>query len=152
MQRMAYDHPRVIIDTQFILRDVLPRARYRGRRSRLQQYWATWQSGLLFADGRPKPAYSAYVVPFDRRPDDGSGNLRFWGQVRFLPPFAKQDVYLQFRPAGSQDWQLGAGPITVENALGFWEHSAPSPGPGVWRVALLYHGIPFVSREISVTG
>ncbi len=152
MQRLAYDHPRIIIDTQFILRDVRPRARYRGKRSRLSQYWATWQSGLLFADGRPKPAYNAYLVPFDVRPPDGSGNVRLWGQVRFLPPFEKQDVYLQFRPAGSEDWQFAAGPLPVENALGYWEHSMPSPGPGVWRVALVYHGNPFVSREVSVTG
>lgn len=150
-QRLAYDHPRVFMDTQFILRDVEPRARYRGRRDRLSQYWATWQSGLIFADGRPKPAYSAYLVPFDRRPGGGP-NLRFWGQVRFLAPFAEQDVYLQFRPAGSQRWQVAAGPVRVNNALGFWEHSVPSPGPGVWRVALLHRDVPFLSREISVTG
>jgi hypothetical protein len=151
-QRLAYDHPRIFMDTQFILRDVHPRAQFRGQRNRLSQYWATWQSGLIFADGRPKPGYTAYLVPFDLRPDDGSGNLRFWGQVRFLAPFAKQDVYLQFRPAGSEEWQFGAGPLTIENALGFWEHSLPSPGPGVWRVALIFHGNPFLSRELSVTG
>ncbi|MDX6697430.1 MAG: hypothetical protein QOE65_827 [Solirubrobacteraceae bacterium] len=150
-ERLAYDQPRVFMETQFVLRDVLPRAQYRGQRSHLSQYWATWQSGLIFADGRPKPAFSAYLVPFDLRPG-GGGTLRFWGQVRFLSPFAEQDVYLQFRPAGSQTWQVGAGPVRVQGALGFWEHSLPSPGPGVWRVALLYHDAPFVSREISVTG
>jgi len=150
MQRLAYDHPRVIVDTQFILRDVVPRTIYRGRRNRLSQYWATWQSGLLFANGTPKPAYDAYLVPFDVRP--GEGDLRFWGQVRFLAPFAKQDIYLQFRPEGSTDWELGAGPITVESALGFWERSVPRRGPGTWRVALLFHGNPFVSRQLPVDG
>jgi hypothetical protein len=150
-QRLAYDQPRIFMETQFILRDVVPRAQYRGQRSRLSQYWATWQSGLIFADGRPKPAYGAYLVPLDLRPG-GGGNLRFWGQVRFLPLNARHDVYLQFRPAGSNSWQLGAGPIQITNPLGFWEQSVPSPGPGVWRAALVYQDVPFLSREISVTG
>lgn len=152
MQRMAYDHPRVITDTQFVLRDVLPRSEYRGKRSRLQQYWATWQSGLVFADGTPKPAYDAYLLPFDIRPSDGSGNVRMWGQVRFLAPYAKQDVYLQFRPQGSPDWRFEGPPLTVQSALGYWEHALPSPGPGSWRVAVVFHGNPFVSREIADSG
>ncbi|MDX6648570.1 MAG: hypothetical protein QOJ97_521 [Solirubrobacteraceae bacterium] len=150
-QRMAYDQPRVFMDTQFILRDVVPRAQYRGQRSRLAQYWATWQSGLLFADGSPKPALAAFLVPFDLR-SSGGGSLRFWGQVRFVGPNVPQDVYLQFRPAGSSDWQLAAGPIPTQGAQNFWERSVPDPGPGVWRVALLFHGHPALSREISVTG
>jgi hypothetical protein len=150
-QRMAYDQPRVITDTQFILRDVLPRAQYAGQRSRVPQYWATWQSGLLFADGSPKPAFNAYLVPFDLRSPRGA-SLRFWGQVRFLAPNAQQDVYLQFRPAGSSNWQLATGPIPVQGAHNFWERSVPNPGPGVWRVALLFLGHAFTSREISVTG
>jgi hypothetical protein len=72
--------------------------------------------------------------------------------VRFLAPNAPQDVYLQFRPAGSSNWQLAAGPIPVQGAQNFWERSVPDPGPGVWRVALLFHGQPVLSREISVAG
>jgi hypothetical protein len=149
-QRMAYDQPRVVVDTQFILRDVLPRAQFRGQPSRRSQYWATWQSGLLFADGRPKPALNAFLVPFDAMPT--GARLRMWGQVRFLAPDYKQDVYLQFRPAGSSNWQLASGAIPVQGAQNFWERSVPNPGPGVWRVALLHLGHPFLSREISVPG
>jgi hypothetical protein len=149
-QLMAYDQPRVFMDTQFILRDVPPRAQYRGDPRHLKQYWATWQSGLLFQDGRPKPSYGAYLVPFDLRP--GGSGLRFWGQVRFLAPFTQQDIYLQFRPAGSSTWQLGEGPISVQSAHGYWERTVQSRGPGVWRVALLFHGVPFLSRDITIAG
>ena len=44
--------------------------------------YAGWQSGLLYADGRPKPALGAFAHPFwaDVRP--GASKVRFWGQVR----------------------------------------------------------------------
>jgi hypothetical protein len=151
MQRLAYESPRVFMDTQFILRDVKPRAEYRGRRSHLSQYWATWQSGLLFADGRPKPALKAYLMPFDLR--RGPNNkLKAWGQLKFMPNNVEWDVYLQFRPAGSQNWGYAAGPIRVTNGMGFYETDVDSPGPGVWRAAIELHGTPIVSREISVSG
>jgi hypothetical protein len=44
--------------------------------------YAGWQSGLLFADSRPKPALDAFASPFwvTARPGDPSVSL--WGQVR----------------------------------------------------------------------
>ena len=146
--RIAYDQPRVFMNTQFILRDVKPRAQFRGQRSRLSQYWATWQSGLLFADGRPKPAFQAYVMPFDVR--RSGSNLRLWGQLKFFPNNTPGDVYVQFRPAGSPNWQLAGGPYRVTNPLGFWEESLDAPGPGVWRSLVVTGDTVVTSREVSV--
>jgi hypothetical protein len=44
--------------------------------------YAGWQSGLLYADSRPKPALSAFANPFfvQARPGDATATL--WGQVR----------------------------------------------------------------------
>jgi hypothetical protein len=145
---MAYDQPRVFMNTQFILRDVKPRQEFRGQRRRLSQYWATWQSGLLFADGRPKPAFQAYVMPFDVRRRGRA--LRIWGQLKLLANNQPADVYLQFRPAGSPNWQYGGGPFHVTNPLGFWETAVTAPGPGVWRSALSVGGVTVTSREVSV--
>lgn len=145
---MAYDQPRVFMNTQFILRDVKPRAKFRGQRRRLEQYWATWQSGLLFADGRPKPAFQAYLMPFDAR--RRGGKVQMWGQLKFFANFTPGDVYLQFRPAGSQTWQYAGGPYHVDNPLGFWTTDVTPPGPGVWRALVSFGEQTVTSREVSV--
>ncbi len=53
------------------LRDQLPGA---------AGYAATQQSGLLFHDGTPKPAYSAFRFPFVAEPD-GRGRVLLWGKA-----------------------------------------------------------------------
>jgi hypothetical protein len=145
---MAYDQPRVFMNTQFVLRDVKPRAQFRGQRNHLSQYWATWQSGLLFADGRPKPALNAYLMPFDARRQGNT--VQMWGQLRFFPNGQTGDVYLQFRPAGSQNWQFGGGPYRTDGGLGYWTTQLTPPGPGVWRALVSINGNFLTSREVSV--
>jgi hypothetical protein len=56
-----------------------------------------FQSGLRFADGRPKPAYDAYRLPLwiTRK---GASRLRVYGQVRPLAPGAATLVELQNAP------------------------------------------------------
>jgi hypothetical protein len=146
---IAYDQPRVFINTQFVLRDVKPRAKYRGQRNRLSQYWASWQSGLLFANGKPKPAFQAFLMPFDVRRNGQTAQM--WGQLRFLANNTPGDVYLEFRPAGSPDWQSAGGPFHVDNPLGYWETQVTPPGPGVWRAVVLLGDQAVISREVSVS-
>jgi hypothetical protein len=149
-QRLSYDQPRVIAETQFIFRDVKPRARYRGRPN---LYWATWQSGLLFANGRPKPALFAYLMPFDVMLGAAVAQgraLRFWGQLRFLPKGQSSQVRLEFRGAGSQQWVSGA-PIEVNDPLNFYDVTIPSGTPGVWRAVWEGNGATLTSREVSVS-
>jgi hypothetical protein len=57
---LAFRNPRVASYSQYTLQDDLPRSG-----GRPFQRWSTWQSGLRFGDGRPKPAvYSAFRLPF----------------------------------------------------------------------------------------
>jgi hypothetical protein len=61
-------------------------------RSRGLEGYREFQSGLLFADGRRKPAYRTFARPFvivDRR-----GRIRVWGQVR---PGAAHEVTIERR-------------------------------------------------------
>ncbi len=147
---IAFDQPRVFLNTQFVLRDVKPVRKYRGQRKHLSQYWATWQSGLLYANGKPKPAFTAYLLPFDIRRN--GANLDLWGQLKFFPNGVPGDVYLQFRQAGSKNWQSIGAPIHVDNQMGFWGTSVPKGGPGVWRAVVQVYNSYFTSREISVSG
>ena len=58
---LTYLNPRVAGNTQFLLRDVPPLRKY-PKTSR--HYWFTYQSGLFFANGKPKPSALAYLFPF----------------------------------------------------------------------------------------
>jgi hypothetical protein len=61
---------------------------------------SSFQSGLRFWDGRPKPAYDAYRLPLwiSRK---GSSRLRVYGQVRPLAPGASTTVQLQNAALGA---------------------------------------------------
>ena len=58
---LAYNDPRILATTQFLVRDVGPVKKY-PKGSRL--YWFTYQSGLYTVGGRAKPAAFAYTFPF----------------------------------------------------------------------------------------
>jgi hypothetical protein len=63
--------------TQYAWRDEPLRTRISG-----PGRYAGWQSGLLFADGRAKPALSTFRHPFWVDVQPGLRMATFWGQVR----------------------------------------------------------------------
>jgi hypothetical protein len=63
-----------------------------------------WQSGLLYADGRPKPALAAFPVPFWVTARPGFAGVSLWGQVR---PGGAHLVILQRRLPGRAWRTLG---------------------------------------------
>ena len=71
---------------------------------------SSFQSGLRFWDGSPKPSYDAYRLPLwvSRR---GSSQLRVYGQVRPLAAGATTRVQLQ-------NAALGAGPFRTVRMIG----------------------------------
>jgi hypothetical protein len=83
---LAYFDPRIVAQTQFLLKDAPPLTNFR-KGSR--QYWSTYQSGLEYVNGTPKPAYGAYLLPFvvappSNLPAGSPPSLFLWGQLRFL--------------------------------------------------------------------
>ena len=57
---MAFREQRVASYAQYTLQDEPPRSG-----GRPFQRWSTWQSGLRFGDGKPKPfVYGAFRLPF----------------------------------------------------------------------------------------
>jgi hypothetical protein len=154
---LAYQDPRVVANTQFLLRDVELINRY--RKSDKRRYF-TYQSGLFYADGTPKPSAVAYLMPLVRT---GTGaaegyqqGVKLWGWLRFLPPTYDPSnptrVYIQFRPKGSADFfTLGDG-VPVRSSLGFYEVSKGLTGPGTVRAVWIEPNtqIPIYSREVEV--
>ena len=100
--QMAFNNPRVSAVTQFLFRDVGPRNRYGND---LKNKWFTWQSGITYGNGKPKPSLAAYAlqlnVTYGGQNPDGTLKVNIWGQVRGAEKGKPQMVYLQYRPQGT---------------------------------------------------
>jgi len=152
---IAYRESSVLANTQFLLRDVEPDRR---AKKNTKRYWFTYQSGLQFADGRPKPAATAYRLPFvvTGQGVDSVGRLgvRFWGWLRFLGPNTQTEVTLQYKPIGGQDFSTIGEPVKVTNSFGFFEAQRSIPDAGTWRAVWTnpVTGTPVTSREVEYGG
>jgi hypothetical protein len=95
-ERIAYDNRRVVAFSQYLLRDSDPTG---------PKQYGGFESGLRFANGRPKPSLPAFRLPLavQRKGSKVSG----WGLVRPASPLA-------FGPlAPTPITPPGAGPTTV---------------------------------------
>ncbi len=143
----AYVNPRVIGQTQFQLYDVGP---VKSHKKGTKAYWFTYQSGLLFAGGKPKPSAQAYMLPFIA--NAANGGLGVWGQLRFRPNGLTTDQVTVERQADDGSWQAVGDPLTVDNPLGFFQGTVPFPGPGSYRAHWAGGESPFdaTSRVVKV--
>ena len=143
---LGYANPRIFAMTQFLLRDVAPVA---SARRGTKPYWFTYQSGLFFHDGTPKPAANAYYLPFIASVA-GFNAANVWGQLRFRPnglPRGTQDsVQIQHQARGSADWVNVGGPVLVTNPMGYFTARVEYPGAGqlraVWVAPLPVPSLP----------
>ena len=81
-----------------------------------------FQSGLMFRNRRPKPAYSVFAHPFVISGD------RFWGQVR---PGTGHTVRVQRKPTARGSWRLVAQVPT--DRLGYFTFRLRGRKPGYYR-------------------
>jgi hypothetical protein len=138
-ESMAYQDPRILSQAQFLLADVPPISR---RKKGTKGYWFTYQSGLFFQSGQPKPAAFAYAMPFIASPagvdpTTGAPTFNFWGQLRFLPNGAADVAYIQWRPKdGSSDWVTVGDPVAIDER-GYYTATrvAPAALASEWRAA-----------------
>ncbi|HEV2769818.1 MAG TPA: hypothetical protein VGV40_06500 [Solirubrobacteraceae bacterium] len=132
-ERQTRADPRVGALTQFLLLDDEPD---RARRAGSKPFWRTWQSGLRYANGTPKPVYDAFRLPLVVPTRTPTGRpFTMWGLVRPAPDRERglpTTVRLQFRPPGSTTWQE-AGRVEVSAPSGVFTARPTSPGPGTWR-------------------
>jgi hypothetical protein len=126
---ITWRDPRVVAQTQFLLRDDDPRSQYPPDDPR---YWSTYQTGLLFADGSKKPAYDSYRLPiYVPTSIPAGGQVTVWGRVRPAAGTA-QSVQLQFAPSGSVDFSDVGDPVETD-AHGYFQASMMPSGSGTWR-------------------
>ncbi len=133
-EQMTFADPRVAGLTQFLLRDDEPRTMFPDSDAR---HWATYQTGIQFADGRPKPAQATYRLPLRAVPQP-DGSVALWGMVR--PGGAQERIRIEFRPAGGSEWR-SLGERTVNQPRGYWTDTVPpGTGPGLYRFEWLRGG------------
>ncbi len=90
----------------------------------------SFQSGLRFGDGRPKPGYAAYRLPIWV---SGRGaRLRVYGQVRPAANGTPQTVRIQVRPPKGGAFTT-VRTVTVRSRRGQFLVRVPRR-PGVWRL------------------
>jgi hypothetical protein len=121
---MAWSDPRVRTLNQFLLFD------YPTNRT-----FSTFQTGLLYADGRPKPALSAYRLPiFLPHPVLGPGHAVYvWAMLREAPRGSAQRPDIQWR-ASSGDSFRTIQQVTVANRNEVLSATVRLPGAGQLRV------------------
>jgi hypothetical protein len=127
--RRAYRSRQVDMLIQFLYQDEPQQERF--------------QSGLLTAAGRPKPALSAFPFPLTRSARRG-GVVRLWGQIR--PRVGRQPYRLQLLANGRKPWLT---PVRQTDRRGTFEVSVAVP-PGalvrVWSLRDRRYGPPLTVR------
>jgi hypothetical protein len=138
---LAWQNPRILSQAQFLLADVAP---IRQRRRGTKGYWFTYQSGLFFQRGQPKPAAFAYTMPFlatqaGADPVTAAPVFNFWGQLRFLPNGARDVAQIQWRPKDNSSGWISVGEPVAIDERGYFTATrvAPAAIPGEWRSAWL---------------
>lgn len=131
-QYMAWRDPRVRALGQFELQDSAPDSLYpRGSFG----YWSTFQTGLEFLGGRPKPSLEAYRLPIflPTSRSAAGGELPVWGMVRPATAGSRISVTVQWRPPGGRYRSLAT--TVTHNPSGFLELRVRPPGTGAIRLS-----------------
>jgi hypothetical protein len=145
---MAWRDPRVRSVSQFLLYDAAPNTMY--PKTSLD-YWNTFQTGLLYQNGRQKPAYNAYRLPIwipstrvaPRTP------MFVWGEIRPGPHAALQQAAIQWRASGGK-WTTIAT-VGVRQPEGYFTSRVRLPGTGTVRIAWRSaRGHLYTSRVVMV--
>jgi len=146
---IAWRNPRVRSVAQFLLYDSPPNKLYP---KSSPEYWDTFQTGLLSANGTEKPAFAAYRLPiWIPAPRLETGARTFlWGQIRPGPHNLVQHAAIQWRAARG-GWKT-ISRVAFEQPEGYFTTRIRLPGSGSVRTAwTASNGQTFDSRTVAVT-
>jgi hypothetical protein len=116
-ERVAWDNPRVASFSQYLLTDDTNPGE------------GSFQTGLEYVNGKPKPLYNGYRLPLTVTVEHGS-SVAFWGLVR--PASATTSIDLQYSDNNGTTWQQLLSAQT--NANGYWTASGRFASHRLWRV------------------
>jgi hypothetical protein len=147
---MAYRDPRVRSVSQFLLYDDNPDGTQAGGSV---AYWATFQTGLVYANGTRKPAYQAYLlpiwIPYSHYRRGSSTPL--WGQLRPAPRGSKQKAKIEWSASTRGPFKT-LTTVKVSSKFEYFTIGVKPPGSGVLRIVWTDPGHGTIaSRLASVT-
>jgi hypothetical protein len=145
---LTYLMPRVKSMAQFLLYDLPPLYQYPKGSVR---YWYPFQSGLMYLNGKTKPAYYAYRLPIWIPSQHTGQSVYVWGQVRPAAFDGPQAAELQFKRSDTSTWQYLSTVVTT-NSQGFLTTHAALPYRGQVRLKWtdLTSGDTFYSRDVTI--
>jgi hypothetical protein len=130
---MAWRDPYVRLIEQFELIDSRPDGAHpKGSRA----YWSTFQTGLEFIGGKPKPAYPAYRLPIWLPTAHHGSSVAVWGQLRPADHAELQYAVIEFEPRGSSSYEQ-LSEVATSNTEGFFLVHVAIPSAGYVRLAWL---------------
>lgn len=135
---------------QFLLVDDKPNAAFA---STDPNYWETFQSGLMTAQGKRKRSYGGYRLPIwlgDRSKPRGQ-SFRIWGLLRSAKNGTRQTAAIQWRPRHSRRWRTVAR-VRTHNGHGYLRRRVRLRRSGRVRIAYQAPGAKRAihSRSVAV--
>jgi hypothetical protein len=130
-QYLAMRDPRVRSMSQFLLYDSLPLTQFpKGSAS----YWSSFQTGLEYGDGTPKPSFNSYRLPIflPQTSFHPGTKLQVWGMLRAAPNGTLQHALIQWRPSRGGYRTVAA--VSTEDPSGALSDTVALPGSGAVRI------------------
>jgi hypothetical protein len=136
---LAWRDPRTYMFAQFLLRDSAPDPGRPGSRA----YWRSYQTGLFYRDGAPKPAAEAFRLPFwvQRVAGTATPLVQLFGEARTAPP-GRALMQVEELSADGSRWlpvhtlskQCNSQGQFLTDTAGFFLTVAPVSGNGTYRL------------------
>jgi hypothetical protein len=127
---MSWELPFVHSNAQFLLYDDHPRTT---KRVGSRDYWSTFQTGLLYENGKPKPAYDAYRIPIWLPHPHHGRRVTIWGQLRPANHTAIQFAVVEYERSGSNSWQQ-IREVATDSPQGYLVAHVRLPAAGAVRL------------------
>jgi hypothetical protein len=144
---LSWRNPRIKTYDQYLLTDPPP------------GYGSTFDTGLLFSTGAPKPdVYAAYLMPLWMPVTHTAkrGPLVVWGCARSAPVVAKQTnqrqrVAIEFAPSGSSSYRTVKWVTLAPGASCYFVTTVKFPASGSVRLSWLHETVDDYSRTQAIT-
>ena len=145
---MTWQEPYVKGLTQFLLVDSPPKP---DERKGGVLYWSTFQTGLEYINGQPKPSFAAFQVPIWLPNPHHGRHVTVWGQLRPADHTTTQHGEIEFRPKRSRTWrELTA--VQTDSREGYLVSHVSIPSAGLVRLDWLDPGgNVYYSRSVAVS-
>ena len=145
---MTWQDPYVKGLTQFLLVDSPPKP---GEPRGSALYWSTFQTGLEYSGGTPKPSFGAFQVPIWLPNPHHGRRVTVWGQLRPADHTTTQYGEIEFRRRGSRTWRE-LTEVQTNNSEGYLVSHVSIPSAGLVRLGWLDpSGSVYYSRSVTVS-